>query len=202
MDANFQILDSVGGILIFLAAVPALWIAGRIILKNPLGDHRTQLFLWLVLGGFFLIPLVDLISYLRDLILLAIPSDQNATNIPLFLGTSSWLIYSVVAITMGVIVYSFAIYYGGRIIEKRQLPILKDLTLNSLEKGFIVLGIAGLFHQMIRGIVINFIWMRLPLSPGVTSQGLIGSLVGWIIAFLLLAIAVISMNRKLQSEQD
>jgi hypothetical protein len=202
MDANFQILDSVGGILIFLAAVPALWISGRIILKNPPGAHRMQLFLWLVLGGFFLIPLVDLISYLRDLILLAIPSDQNATNIPLFLGTSSWLIYSVVAITMGVIVYSFAIYYGGRIIEKRQLPILKELTLNSLEKGFIILGMAGLFHQMIRGIVINFIWMRLPLSLGISSQGMIGSLVGWIIAFLLLAIAVIFMNGKLQSEQE
>jgi hypothetical protein len=202
MDTSLQILDSVAGILIFLAIVPALWIAGRIVLKNRLGDHRTQLFLWLVLGGFFLIPLVDLISYLRDLISLAIPSDQNVTNFPLFLGTSSWLIYSVIAITMGVIVYSFAIYYGGRIIENRRFPILKELTLNSLEKGFILLGVAGLFHQMIRGIVINFIWMRLPVSQYVSSQGLIGSLVGWIIAFLLLAIAIISMSGKLQGEQD
>jgi hypothetical protein len=202
MDASFQILDSVGSILIFLATIPALWVSGRIILKNPLGDHRTQLFLWIALGGLLLIPLVDLISYLRDLILLAIPSDQSASNIPLFLGTSSWLIYSVIAIIMGVIVYSFAIYYGGRILEKGRLPILKELTLTSLEKGFFIVGIAGLFHRMIRGIVINFIWMRLPVARDISSQGLVGSLVGWIIAFLLLAIAVISMNGRLQGEQD
>jgi len=59
MDAGFETLYSVESILIFLATIPALWISGRIILRNPISqDRSTRLFLWLALGGFFLIALV------------------------------------------------------------------------------------------------------------------------------------------------
>ena len=203
MDTGSQILDSVVSIVIFLATIPALWISGRIILRNPISEDRsTRLFLWLVLGGFFLIPLVDLISYFRDLISLAIPSDQNVTEFPLFLGTTSWQLYSAIVIAMGIIIYSFAIYYGQKLIAKHGLPVMKELTLSSLEQGFIVLGLAGLFNHMIRGIVINFIWMRFPVSTSVSSQSFISSFVGWIIAFLVLAIVIIFMNGQFKSEQE
>lgn len=202
MDAGFQILDSIVSIIIFLATIPALWVSGRIILRNPIsGDHPLRLFLWLALGGFFLIPLVDLISYLRDLISLAFLSDQNLTEIPLFLGTTSWLQYSAIVIATGIIIYSFAIYYGRKLIAEHGFPVMKELALGSLEQGFIVLGLAGLFNHMIRGVVINFIWMRTPVPTGAPSQGVIGSFVGWIIAFLVLALVLIFMNGKLEGEQ-
>ena len=58
MDTAFRILDFVASILIFLAFIPALWISGRIILRNSMSeDHSTRLFLWLVLGGYFLLHL-------------------------------------------------------------------------------------------------------------------------------------------------
>jgi hypothetical protein len=201
MDAGFETLYSVGSILIFLATIPALWISGRIILRNPISqDRSTRLFLWLALGGFFLIALVDLISLLRDVISLAIPSDQNATVFPLFLGTTSWQVYVAIVIAMGIIIYSFAVYYGQQLILKQGLPVIKELTLSSLEQGFIVLGLAGLFNHMIRGIVLNFIWLRIPMSTSISSEGYIGSFVGWIIALLVLAIVIIFMNGQLKSE--
>jgi hypothetical protein len=65
MNAAVEILNFTASLLVFLAPIPALWISGRIILRNPIAaDRSTRLFVWLVLGGFFLILLADLISYL------------------------------------------------------------------------------------------------------------------------------------------
>jgi hypothetical protein len=202
MNANLQTLNSVASIVIFLAAIPALWISGRIILNNPVGNRSTRMFFWLVLGGFFLIPLIDLITLIRDLISLAFPSEQIVTDFPLFLGNISWPLFLIIATAMNIIVYAFAIFYGRRILEKRELPFMKELTLNNLESGFVVLGFAGLLNQMIGGIVMNFIWMQIPVSTTVSSQGLFGSLVGWIVAFLILAVLIIFMNGKLESGEE
>jgi hypothetical protein len=200
MDANFQPLDTIVSIAIFFAAIPALWVSGRLILRSRIsGSHLSRLFLWLILGGFFLIPLVDLISYFRDIFQLLIPSNQNVTEFPLFLGKTSWLLYSTIAIAMGIVVYSFAIYFGKRIITQHKLPVVEELHFSSLEQVFIVLGFAGLFNYMIKGIVVNFLWMRIPVSASVSFQGFIGSFIGWIIAFLVLAIAIFVMNGQLDN---
>ena len=42
---------------------------------------------------------------------------------------------------------------------KLGLLFIKELTLTSLERGFIVLGLAGLFNHAVRGILINLILM-------------------------------------------
>src|SRR5687768_5452202 len=143
MSAAFEILNFVASILIFLALIPALWISGRIILRNLItADHRTRLFLWLVLGGFFLIPLADLISYFSSLLMLAVPLDQNTTPVVLFLGTTSWFTHTRLFTTIGVSIYALGIYHGSKIIDEKRLPVIKDLALSSLEQHFMVLGLA------------------------------------------------------------
>jgi len=155
MNTNLEIFFNVVGTVLMLTAIPALWISGRILLRNLISkDRSTQLFLWLVLGGFFNIPLVDILSNPGNLIAQAIPSDQ--TELPVRIGTTS--------IILNLMIYAFAIYYGQRIIAKHNLPFMNELNLTSLERGFIVLGLAGLFNHAVRGIVINFI--LLAFTPG------------------------------------
>src|SRR5688500_14596779 len=140
MNVAVEILNFVASIFIFLALVPALWISGRIILRNLItADHRTRLFLWLVLGGFFLIPLADLISYIHNLLILAMPSAQNTTPVVLFLGTTSLFTYTLLFTTIGVSIYALGIYHGRKIIDEKRLPVIKDLALSSLEQNFMVL---------------------------------------------------------------
>ena len=203
MNAAFEILSFVASILIFLALIPALWVSGRIILRNPLTENRpTRLFLWLVLAGFFLNPLQDLISYLAGLLMLAIPSDQRMTEVVLFLGTTSWLFYTILFTVIGVITYSLGIYYGRKIIDERRLPVLKDLALSSLEQDFMVLGLAGLLHSMVTGILSRFFSIRIPVSSDPFSLGFMGALAGLIGAFIILATVIIYMDRKLKSQQE
>ena len=203
MNATFETLSFVASILIFLALIPTLWVSGRIILRNPLTENRpTRLFLWLVLAGFFLNPLQDLISYLAGLLMLAIPSDQRMTEVVLFLGTTSWLFYTILFTVIGVITYSLGIYYGRKIIDERRLPVIKDLALSSLEQDFMVLGLAGLLQTMVTGIILRFFSIRIPVSSDPFSWGFVGALVGLIGALLILAIVVIYMDRKLKSQQE
>lgn len=203
MDAAFQTLDFVASIFIFLAFIPALWICGRIILRNSMNeDHFTRLFLWLVLGGFFLVPLVDLISYLRGLFMLVIPSDSNTSEVYMFMGTTSLLFYNILFTAIGVITYSSGIYYGRKIVAEHRLPVIKELALSPLEQNFIGLGLAGLFSRMIRGILLNFVSISIPTPSGLFSGGFLGSFVGWVIAFIILAIVIIYMDGKLKSQQE
>ena len=54
MNANLEFFFNLIGTMLMIAAIPALWVSGRILLRNPLvTDRSTQLFLWLVLGSFF-----------------------------------------------------------------------------------------------------------------------------------------------------
>lgn len=137
-----EVFYNVAGIVLWLTAIPALWIGRRILLKYPLTEDRsTYLFLWFVLGGFFRIPLVDILTDLANLIAQIIPSDELAVRTGLL------------RILVNLFIYAFAIYFGQKIIAKHDLP----LSLTSLERGFIVLGMAGLFHYLIADLIGNFI---------------------------------------------
>src|SRR5688572_26284981 len=69
-------------ILFLLTALVALWVSGRIIRRNLVGVNRsTRLFLWLVLGGFFRIPLIDLLSALGTLIAQTIPFTSDLSEL-------------------------------------------------------------------------------------------------------------------------
>ena len=202
MNAAFEILTFIVSLLIFLALIPALWVSGRIILRNSIMvDRSTRLFLWLVLGGFFLIPLADLISYIHNLLMLAMPSAQNKTPVVLFLGTTSLFTYTLLFTTIGVIIYTLGSYYGRKIIDEKGLPVIKDLALSSLEQNFMVLGLAGLLHSIVMSIIRRFTSIRIPTPPDPFSVGFPGALAGLLGALIILAIVIVFMNGKLKSQQ-
>jgi hypothetical protein len=202
VDANFQLVYSISNIIMFLAVIPALWVSGRIILRNPVLEERSiSLFLWLVLGGFFLIPMIDVLAELRSLISFIVSPEENMGAIPIFLGTTSWLLYSIISLALTIFVYAVAIYYGRLLLAKHGLPVIEQLSLNNMEQGFVVLGFAGLFNAMIHGIVMNFLWIGNTGATRTVTLGSWGAMLGWILAFLILALAIIYMNGKLENER-
>jgi hypothetical protein len=185
--------------MIFLAVIAALWLSGRIILRNQITvDRSLRLFLWLVLGALFLAPLVDLVCYLRDFVLLAIPSDGTIGEVQLFLGTILWSLYASIWIMIAVITYSSGIAFGRKLIDERRLPVIRDLSLGSLEKSFMVLGLAGLFSQMIRSTILNFASIYIPNPGEPFAGGYVGSLAGLVI----LAILLRRMDQRLGSQRQ
>ena len=155
MNTNLEFFFNLVGTGLMIAAIPALWVSGRILLRNPITTDRvTQLFLWLVLGGFFTIPLVDILSDLGNLAIAAIQADQP--DLAVRIGTTS--------ILWNLIIYIVGIYLGLRVMARLGLPFIKELTLTPLERGFMVLGLAGLFNHAVSGILINLILLL--FTPG------------------------------------
>ncbi len=203
MDANLPTVSSISNIIMFLAVIPALWVSGRIILRNFMSsDHAIILFLWLVLGGFFLIPLIDLLSYLRNLVLLIVSPDQNMMEMPLFLGTIAWFWYAIISLVVAITIYAVAMIYGKRLLVEHGQPLIEQLSLNDMEKAFTVLGLAGLLSSMIHGIVGNFLWILNTESARTVTLGSWGVILGWVLGFLLLILAILLMNQRLDKEED
>ncbi len=202
MDANFQIVYSISNIIMFLVVIPALWVSGRIILRNPILEQRSiSLFLWLALGCFFLIPMIDVLAELRSLISVIVSPEENMGAIPIFLGTTSWFLYSILSLALTIVVYAVAIYYGRLLLAKHGLPVIEQLSLNDMEQGFVVFGVAGLFNAMVHGIVTNFLWIGNTGATRTVVLGTWGAMLGWILAFLILALTIIYMNGKLENER-
>jgi len=203
MDTPFQIVNSVSNLILFLAIIPALWVSGRIILRNPFAANRAiTLFLWLVLGGFFLIPLVDLLSYLRSLISLLVSPEENMMQVQLFLGTTSWFLYSAISLVVAVAIYAVAIIYGKKVLTEHGQPVIERLSLNDMEQTFLILGLAGLLSSMIHGIVGNFLWILNTESTRTVTLGDWGVILGWVLGFFILIVAILLMNLKLENARD
>lgn len=84
---SIQAIYSLQTIFTFLAALTALWIAGRIVLRTKLTNiHTLHFILWLMLGALFLIPLTDAIRYLSTLLSMLSPDAWEPAMIPVVLG--------------------------------------------------------------------------------------------------------------------
>lgn len=198
MDESLQLMESVMSIAVFLIAFPALWISGRIILRNYAGDNRaTQICLWLALGGLILAPLTDFLRYLGSVLSLIIPSLWNSNPITVFLGVGPFLLYSTLMLILGIIVYGLGIIYGRQLLAQGKLPLIQGLKLNNWESGFVLLGMAGLINQMVRGIVVRFVSISLPSLTETQdlAQGFKGFWVTWLIAFLILLVTLFVMDK-------
>jgi len=172
------------------------------ILKNATQyDRAIQLFLWLVLGGFFLIPLIDLLSSLRSLVSLIVSPEENMLEMQLFLGRTSWFLYSAINLVVAVAIYAVAIVYGRRFLTEYGRPVIERLSLNDTEQVFIILGLAGLLSSMIHGIIANFLWILNTEANRTVTLGDWGAILGWVLGFLMLLLAVLLMNQRLDKEE-
>lgn len=205
MDSNAEWLSTVGSIGYFLAALPALWISGRIILRNYSGDNRTaQIFLWLALGGLILAPMTDFIRYISSILSLIVPFFRISADVTVFLGMGSFMVYSGITSVLGIIVYCLALYYLRKMIVEGMIPIVQELQIVKWELGFVLLGIAGLINHMVSSLVISFVTIYLPnlTDDKDIAQLLSGFWISWLLAFLVLFVTLWIMNNRLSKRED
>ena len=200
MNDIIQLVDGVVSVALFLTALPALWISGRIVLRNYTGEYRAlQIVLWLTLGGLILIPFMDFLRYLSFVLDLIIPSSGKFNSISVFLGMAPFLFYSTITLVLGIVVYGLTLYYARKLLAQGKLPFVRGLVLGNWEFGFVLLGIAGLVNRMVNGIVANFVNIRI---PGLTDQLDLAQLskgfwISWLIAFIILTVTLFCMNELL-----
>jgi hypothetical protein len=202
MNDSMQIIGVVASAAIFLATFLALWISGRIILRNYDGKNRVlHIILWLSLAGLIHTPLRDIILYLGSILNLIIPSWDEFGSISVSLGMAPFLYFSTITLILGIAVYGLTLYYASKLVASDRLLYIQRLQLSNWEFGFLLLGIAGLVNNIVRGIVINFVSIYFPglISLFDLAQGF---WITWLIAFIILIGTLFCMNELIYRRED
>jgi hypothetical protein len=205
MNDSMQLISSIGSASIFLVSFPALWISGRIILRNYAVENRTlQIILWLSLGGLILIPLMDFIRYLGYVLYLIIPSSDKFGSTLVFLGMAPYMYYSMISLILGITVYGLAFYHVRNQLTQSKLSFIQGLHISNWEISFIILGIAGLVNRMVGGIVVNFVSIYFPSLTAQLDQTQLskGFWISWLIGFIILIVTLFFMNRLLNRNEN
>jgi hypothetical protein len=204
MIDSIQLISSVYSTALFLATLPALWISGRIVLRNYAGEYRAfQIVLWLAFGGLILISFMDFLRYLSYALNLVIPSSKS-DSISVFLGMAPFLYYSMISLILGIAVYGLTLYYARKLVAQGKLPFIKGLELSNWEFGFVLLGMAGLVNRMVNGIVVNFVTIYIPsLTDQLDLTQLSkGFWISWLIGFIILIVTLFCMNELLYRREN
>jgi hypothetical protein len=205
VNDSMQLISSVESAAMFLVTFPALWISGRIILRNYAVENRAlQIFLWLALGGLILTPLIDFIRYLSYVLYLIIPSSDKFNNVSVFLGMAPYLYYTTITLVLGIAVYSLAFYHSRKLVAQSKLPFIQGLQISNWEFGFVLLGIAGLVNHMVSRIVVNFVSIYIPSLTAQLdiTQLFKGFWISWLIGFIILIVTLFCMSELLNRREN
>jgi hypothetical protein len=213
-----------------LAALFALWLASGIALQQFVGDARedepvdfTQaksdstaedslwqprfsrglaIVLWLVLAGFFYLPLTDLITGLRTAVFLGIGWSEMGLS-PAFnsFGSIAQNYYFLFTLVLLILVYGFVLVVGRRAFSDKPGSLLEELPLSSIERTFMLLGAAGLVHFLINNLLVTLIWIDLPNQTAQPQGGALPFMAPAIVGGLLVLLLVFWMNSALLREE-
>ena len=210
MSEPSNILNAIYSLAWLLAVIFALWIAGRIILRNisQVREHKDDMVLerplilmtWLALGGLFAIPLLDLIGLLRAFVetfipLFTIPASQFVT----VSGTEPWPLFTGMRGVLFLLVYGLALWLGLKVLRIWNVPIGLSIRVTPFEKVFVILAFGGLAYRAVYAVV------GLVISSGATALSfrlgsqLAGEGLSWILALLLLGLILLVMLNRLDA---
>ena len=212
MTAPYDVLSAIYSLALLLAAIVALWLAGRMILRNISqirgfkDDFALKrplvLMIWLALGGLFVIPLIDLIGIIDAFVetfvpLFAIPVSQFVTvsgmEPSLFTGMRGALL---------LLVYGLALWLGLKVSRSWDIPIDLPIQLTPFEKIFMILVLGGLAHSAVEEIVFGVVFTgATALSFHLGSQ-LAGWSISWILGLLLLGLVLLVMLNRLDARLE
>ena len=212
MSAPYDVLSVIYSQALLLAAILALWLAGRMILRNISqirgfkDDFALKrpliLMMWLALGGLFVIPLIDLIGIIDAFVetfvpLFAIPASQFVTasgmEPSLFTGMRGALL---------LLVYGFALWLGLKLLRIWNAPIDLSIRVTPFEKIFMILVLGGLAHSAVEEIVFGVVFTgTTALSFHLGSQ-LAGWGISWILGLLLLGLILLVMLNRLDARLE
>lgn len=169
---------------------------------QPRFGRGLTIVLWLVLGGFFYLPLTDLITGLRTAVFLGIGWNEMGLS-PAFnsFGSLPQNYYFLFTLILLIVVYGFVLILGRRAFADRPGSLFFDLQLSSIERAFMLLGAAGLVHFLINNLLITLIWVDLPNQTAQPTGGALPFLAPAIVGLLLVLLLVFWMNSALLREE-
>jgi len=213
MSAPSYILNTIYSLAWLLAIIFALWIAGRIILRNisQVQENKDDmalerpliLMIWLALGGLFAIPLLDLIGIIDAFVetfvpLFAIPASQFVT----VSGTEPWPLFTGMRGALLLLVYGLALWLGLKVLRIWNIPIDFSIRVTPFEKVFMILAFGGLAYRAVDavvGVVISSAATALSFRLGAQ---LAGDGISWILALLLLGLILLIMLNRLDASMQ
>lgn len=205
MEMTQQIINSISSIAVFLATFPALWISGRIILRNIVSENRIFLaILWLALAGWILMPLIDIVGYLSSLFDLVILNQANSVPISLVLGLGPFRYYLGINILLGFVVYAFVTYSTYEMLAGGEFPLIRQrFQVTKWETIFVLLGFAAMVNQVIKGTVLRFVTIYLPdlTAQQELPQLRYGFWASWLIGMMILIGVLFLINQKIKSRE-
>jgi len=213
MSAPSYILDIIYSLAWLLAVIFALWMAGRMILRNisqvqenkddMASERPLILMVWLALGGLFAIPLLDFIGIIDAFVetfvpLFAIPASQFVT----VSGTEPWPLFTIMRGALLLLVYGFTLWLGLKVLRIWNIPIDLSIRVTPFEKVFMILSFGGLAHRAVEMIVLDTVTSAASVFSLRLGSQLMGWGISWILALLLLGIILLAMLNRLDSLQQ
>lgn len=174
----------------------------------PRVNRPVALILWLVLAGFFYLPLSDLFSGLRTAVFLGIGWDQMAASpVANAWGVIEQGIYFLVTLVLMVVIYGVVLIVGRKFLSTNPDSLFADLPLSGMERLFILLGMGALFHYMVRNVILTLTWLELPTPAGQPVENALAFLAPALIVLAVLVLIILWMSsavtrKDLEREED
>jgi hypothetical protein len=191
-------MNSILSILSILSVIAGLWIAGKLLpdliawfysayRNDLLFRPLIKILLWLGLGAFFTLPLLDFASWLGNLMNFAlVPQGEFST----MLGTVSMRVYSIFLLLLMLAVYGIIVYFARDYMKTGG-------HFNQAERIFIVLSIASLVYRGVHSIFIQIFTFQLPIINVTQNLGITGFFIEVLVGIAILTVTLIILNKVL-----
>ena len=187
-------------------ALFALWIAGRIVLRNlPLlqnyisSSRAMQLIIWFALGEIFILPLLDLLGLIQ---LITTLSSETSGEAYTLWGRVPPFVYDLTNVFTILFIYSATLMIGWKHLLKRMPKILESIQINSFEKIFSLLAVAAFVNHIIRFIIFSVIWQQTALEVTGLDKGIAGFFAGWLVGLLIIGITIYVMYERIERQTE
>jgi len=197
MDA-FSWISSILNILTILSLVVGLWVAGKVIptfMTRVSSENQDKIFdqplaktlLWIGVGSLYSLPLIDLISWVGNLVSVALVP-QNGGGVSTFLGIISSRIYALFPLLLMLAIYGATGWAGIGFLSTSE-------QFNSTGRIFITLSIASLVYRGIHTLFSQVFSFQIPILNVQQDYGVTGFLFELVIGLVLLTLVLAGLNR-------
>jgi hypothetical protein len=194
---TYYLIYSILSFLAILSIPVGLWIAKKFLptcinwLRSKVNDDLfsrsiVKIIVWLVLGGLFTLPFLDIIKWLVNWAnLIFIPVGQSGM-FTTFLGPIPINVYFGFMILLLFVLYGVVFWFASNYLSTPG-------QLNQAQRIFVVLIIASLFYRGISNILIYIFSLQFPPNFSLPNYGLTGffsEVVGGIVILILILFGI------------
>jgi hypothetical protein len=214
MFADQQLLEFTYGLLVILAVFVAFGVARRVlrslipasedgIARALSSSNLVRILCLLALAGVLVLPLLDALSVVRSVAEIASPGNWRMPGqVQGMWGTTTLAVYDILATALVVATYAvtFVAAQRGGFVQKiaSLFPLANHRSLPLLA----TLAIASLAASTVKTIVLQVVWLQVPLPGSPSERGAVGFVGAWILGLMALSLLLIWAGPSEPGETD